>query len=178
MWKKAFLLCLSINTLLFGRELLPPFPDRLSVEPRIPESFVMGPDPDLYSGVVWGEKEAIKRLCMTHKIDDVFFFVRLSGDIIQQDQTTFQNEESLYDRFRLMGCTKIDIYKKYWEKHPVLVASCIDSDGRAGYRAWIGLNSCVGGWVLSVTFHYPESQTAPTPEQLAIWTNFLESASL
>lgn len=176
MWKKGFLLWLSVNTLLFGRELLPPFPDRLSVEPHIPDSFVVGPDPDLYSGIIWGKKEAIERLQTNHKIDDVFFFVRLSGDIIQQDPTSFQNEEALYDRFSLMGCTDVDIYKTYWEKHPVLIASYVDSDGRAGYRAWIGLNSCVGGWVLSVSFQYPENQIAPTPEQLAIWNDFLTSS--
>ncbi len=175
MWKKWFLVCLSVNSVILGRELLPPFPDQLSIEPRVPDTFVMGPNPDLYGGVIWGEKEAIEKLQATWKIDAVFFFVTLSADIIQQDQMTFRDEEILPDRFDSMGCTDVQIRKIFWEKHPVLAATYREPDGRTGYRAWIGLNSCIGGWVLSVSFQYPESQTTPTSNQLAIWNDFLAS---
>jgi len=178
MWKKLFLVFLSVNTLVFGRELLPPFPDTLCIEPNIPDTFEMGPNPDLYAGVIWGEKEAIHELLDSHKIENIFFFVRLSGDIIQQDPTSFGDEFTLPERFSMMGCTDVEIRKTFWKKHPVLIANYLDHEGRAGYRAWIGLNSCLGGWVLSVSFQYPESQTAPTDEQLAIWTTFLNSPDL
>ncbi len=138
----------------------------------------MGPNPDLYAGVIWGEERAIERLLETHKVDDIFFFVRLSGDIIQQGPTTFSEEGTLLHRLGLMGCSKVEISKDFWDKHPILIATYLNPAGRAEYRAWIGLNSCVGGWVFSVTFQYPESQQAPNNEQLAIWTNFLNSSSI
>ncbi len=175
MWKKPLLIVLSINTLAFGRDLLPPFPDPLTVEPAIPENFVVGPNPDLYSGVIWGEQEALKRLQNSFHIDSVFFFVQLSGDIIQQNPTDFVDEFSLTDRFEQMGYSDIDIRKSFWEKHPVLMTQYTDNEGRSGYRAWIGLNSRIGGWVLSVSFQYPETETMPTSQELAIWKTFLQS---
>ena len=177
MWKIVFLACLSVNTVAGCKELLPPFPESLSVEPHLPDSYVMGPNPDLYSGVIWGEEAAIDDLLQTHHINDVFFFVRLSGDVIQQDPTAFCDEFTLPERFTMMGCTDIEIRKTFWKKHPVLITTFRDDQGRAGYRAWIGLSSCIGGWVLSVSFQYPEDQVAPTDEQLAIWSTFLASAS-
>lgn len=174
MWKKVVIICLSVNAALFGRELLPPFPAQLSIEPELPETFVMGPNPDLYSGVIWGEKKAIEQLQATHKIQDIFFFVRLSGDMIQQDPTSFIDEDLLPQRFTQMGYTDIEIHKSFLGQHPMLNATYTDHEGRKGYRAWIGLNACIGGWALSVSFQYPESQIAPTPEQLAIWTTFLQ----
>ncbi|MCH9626531.1 MAG: hypothetical protein S4CHLAM2_01530 [Chlamydiales bacterium] len=178
MWKKVLLVCLSYSYLIQGRELLPPFPDSLSVNPAIPDAFVMGPDPDLYSGIIWGEKEAIDRLIESRKVDSIFFFVRLSGDIIQQGPDCFADEFNLPDRFTSMGCTDVEIQKTYWNQHPVLITHYLDHQKREEFRAWIGLNSRIGGWVLSVSFQYPESQSAPTQEQLTVWKTFLQSTAI
>lgn len=175
MWKNLLLICVSINAIISGRELLPPFPDTLQVEPSLPASFIMGPNPDLYSGVIWGEQKAIEDLLHSHHINAVFFFVQLCGDVIQRDPTGFLDEFQLPQRFDLMGCKNVEIRKTFWQKHPVLIAQYRDHEGRNSYRLWIGLNSRIGGWVLSVSFQYPEKQKAPTSDQLAIWNQFLHT---
>lgn len=158
---------------------LPGFSQPPSVEPFLPEDFVLGKqkdDPHFIQGYFWGNEKIIRSYFDdSSSLNGCLIRAQVSSNVTQIGLDRFSSDGKIND-LTAVGFTEIMVRRGKWGIFPFREMHARGPKGRHYYQLWVGLNN-KNGKTIYFQLLYPEYLNEPTQSQKKIWNDFVKKTS-